>query len=111
MVRKWILFFAVNFGGDTNVTKVRQNLLTNLGDIIENGLIGSNARKTSLSDINPTTQKNVSAPGAFVYQFHACLFSWTLDCRKTQGYGDVNLVSGKNFQALCEATAKITQYL
>ncbi|GFR60792.1 novel protein similar to DNA polymerases [Elysia marginata] len=45
-----------------------------------------------------------------VYQFHGCFFHGH-ECHKTEGCGDVNLVSGKSFQKLRERTAEITQYL
>ena len=45
-----------------------------------------------------------------VYQFHGCFFHGH-DCQKTEGCGDVNLVSGKSFLELREATEEITSYL
>ncbi|RUS83075.1 hypothetical protein EGW08_009161 [Elysia chlorotica] len=45
-----------------------------------------------------------------VYQFHGCFFHGH-ECYKTEGYGDVNLVNGKTFQELRDATNEITHYL
>ncbi|GFN90296.1 Zinc finger protein 546-like [Plakobranchus ocellatus] len=45
-----------------------------------------------------------------VYQFHGCFFHGH-ECHKTERCGDVNLVNGKSFQELREATTEISQYL
>ena len=78
-------------------------------------------KKTSPSDINSIVKQNLSVIGTFVSadgisKTIQCIsftgvFIHGDDCHKTEGCGDIKLVSGKSFLGLREATQEITSYL